>query len=62
MQKDRKTSENQNHDQADPLHGIDLAVAIVNPEDLTDRRNHGNNSCGVDITKLEGDKEKDNWE
>jgi hypothetical protein len=37
-------------------------MAIVNPQDLTNGCNHGNNGCGVDITKLKGNKKQNDGE
>jgi hypothetical protein len=62
MQKNRQATKYQNHDQANPLHCIDLAVAIVNPQNLSNGRNHGNNRCGIDIAKFKGDKKENNRE
>jgi hypothetical protein len=37
-------------------------VAIVNPQNLSNGRNHGNNGCGIDIAKFEGNKEQNDGE
>jgi hypothetical protein len=59
VQKNCQTTKHNDHDQAHPLHCIDFAVAIVNPQNLADGSYHSNDSSSVDITKLKGDKEED---
>jgi hypothetical protein len=56
MKKNGKTTKYQDHDQTNPLHGINFSMAVVDPENLTNCGHHGNDSGGIDITKFKGDK------
>ena len=58
MQKDRQTSKDNDHDQAYPLHGINLAMTVINPKYLADGGNHGDDGGRVDICKLKSNKEQ----
>jgi hypothetical protein len=62
VQENGQTSENKNHHQAHPLHGINLAMAVIHPQNLSDGSNHGNDGSRVNISKLKGDEKKNDGE
>ena len=62
MKENGKATKYQDHDKTNPLHGINFAMTIVNPENLTNRCDHCNNRSGIDITELESNEEQDNRE
>jgi len=37
-------------------------MLVIDPENLSDSCNHGNNGCGIDIAELKGDKEENDGE
>jgi hypothetical protein len=62
VQENGEAAKYQNHDKADPLHGINLAMSVIHPEDLANCSYHRYDSCSVDITKFKGDKKEDDRE
>jgi len=62
MKEDGEATKNQDHCKADPLHGINFSMAIVNPENLPNSCHHRNDRSGIDIAELESDEEQDDGE
>src|SRR5579864_6643997 len=58
VQDERRAAEHHDDGEADPHHGLDLALSQLEPAYLEERRDDRDRRCGIDAEKLEGDEKQ----